>query len=151
MYGEIIPQVGGETAFANCQKAYLTLNTDLRKLLEGKKIIVDPKRIPNFYVKDTTKAAEHDIIATHNESHKKSLYASGPIEVITIKNQTDDQSRSLMKKIHAHILKENNIYIHKWKKGDLLIWDNLTMLHRSLGNYGDQPRLLYRTQAQMLL
>ncbi|HEX2549853.1 MAG TPA: TauD/TfdA family dioxygenase [Gammaproteobacteria bacterium] len=148
LYGEIIPQEGGETAFANCQEAYHTLDADLKKYLVGKKIIVDPNKIPNFS-KTTIPFAEHEILALHKESGKETLYVSGPTDVITIKNLSDEQSRELMEKLHDHVLKERNLYIHKWCKGDLLIWDNLVMLHRSLGNYGNQPRLLYRTQARM--
>ena len=36
-------------------------------------------------------------------------------------------------------------YHHKWRPGDMLIWDNLRMLHCVSGNRPDQERLMYRT------
>ena len=37
-------------------------------------------------------------------------------------------------------------YDHVWQQNDLLLWDNLQLLHRAGGGFGDQPRLLLRTQ-----
>jgi alpha-ketoglutarate-dependent taurine dioxygenase len=38
-------------------------------------------------------------------------------------------------------------YMHEWEEGDLLIWDNTSVMHRGMGGYKDYPRLLFRTQA----
>merc|ERR1712060_961325 len=43
--------------------------------------------------------------------------------------------------------KLNFVYEHQWEEGDLLIWDNTQLMHRSMGGFGDQARLLYRAQA----
>jgi taurine dioxygenase len=92
--------------------------------------------------------AEHPIIYTHPESGHVSLYASGPPHAITIGGMSAIASFKLMTLLHDHILQTNNVYLHKWHKGDMLIWDNLVTLHRSLDNYGVQPQLLYRTQVK---
>lgn len=149
LYAKIIPNKGGETAFANCQKAFQTLSAEQIKFLQDKKIVVDPKKIPNFYAKPDFAIAEHDIICTHPETRKKTLYVSGHTNIITIKDHDDAKSYELMSQLHAHILQKENIYIHRWQRNDLLIWDNLIILHCALDNYGDQPRLLLRTQAFM--
>jgi len=39
------------------------------------------------------------------------------------------------------------VYEHQWEEGDLLIWDNTQLMHRSMGGFGNQARLLYRAQA----
>jgi len=43
--------------------------------------------------------------------------------------------------------KLNFVYEHQWEEGDLMIWDNTQLMHRSMGGFGDQARLLYRAQA----
>jgi len=43
--------------------------------------------------------------------------------------------------------KASFFYEHQWEEGDLLIWDNTQLMHRSMGGFCDQPRLLYRAQA----
>lgn len=45
------------------------------------------------------------------------------------------------------IEKEMGFYAHKWAKGDLLIWDNLQVMHRSSGSF-EGRRLLFRTQGR---
>lgn len=37
-------------------------------------------------------------------------------------------------------------YRHEWREGDVLLWDNLQVLHKAGGGFGDRPRLLLRTQ-----
>lgn len=39
---------------------------------------------------------------------------------------------------------KNLFYVHKYEDGDLILWDNVSTLHKSLGGYLDQPRLLFR-------
>jgi len=48
---------------------------------------------------------------------------------------------------HPSHEKLNFVYEHQWEEGDLLIWDNTQLMHRSMGGFGDQARLLYRAQA----
>ena len=40
-------------------------------------------------------------------------------------------------------------YLHRWKRNQMLIWDNTLVMHRAMGNVGKQPRLLLRTQAKI--
>jgi len=41
-------------------------------------------------------------------------------------------------------------YVHEWKQGDLVIWDNTRVMHASLGGYESQPRKLWRVEAHMM-
>lgn len=36
------------------------------------------------------------------------------------------------------------MYEHEWEEGDVLFWDNMACLHRSMGGFFDEPRLLFR-------
>ena len=38
-------------------------------------------------------------------------------------------------------------YVHAWTEGNLLVLDNRAVMHRSLGGYANERRLLRRTQA----
>ena len=37
-------------------------------------------------------------------------------------------------------------YEHVYEPGEVLLWDNLQILHKAGGGFGDRPRLLLRTQ-----
>ena len=50
------------------------------------------------------------------------------------------------------VTEQSEKYTHYWKKGDLVIWDNLAVMHRAgsngfIGPGDSTPRMLYRTQA----
>ena len=49
--------------------------------------------------------------------------------------------------LHQVLMEEMGFYKHQWQKGDLLIWDNWQVMHRSSGDF-DGRRLLYRTQGE---
>jgi taurine dioxygenase len=46
-------------------------------------------------------------------------------------------------------LRAQGIVEHVWSEGDLVIMDNLQVMHRGMGGYGDHPRLMYRCQARV--
>lgn len=159
LYGECIPKEGGDTIFADCERAYYELSKVEKENLRGKKIVVSSANLPNLKSPTHVEAAEnmpqadlvaeHEILNTHPLSGKKHLYVSGPEHAIQISGCGKEESLKEMKRLHQHILKPENIYIHEWKKGDLIIWDNLMSLHKGHGDYGDQPRLLYKTQVRV--
>ena len=47
----------------------------------------------------------------------------------------------------AHAVEERFVYRHKWRQGDLLMWDNRCLLHRANANFDAArfPRVLHRT------
>ena len=159
LYGECIPEEGGDTIFADCERAYHELTNEEKESLRHKKIIVSSANLPNIKspthtettsnTPQTNLVAEHEILATHPVSGKKHLYVSGPEQAIQISGCNKEESLKEMRRLHKHILKPQNIYIHEWKKGDLIIWDNLMSVHKGHGNYGNQPRLLYKTQVRV--
>jgi len=159
LYGECIPKEGGDTIFADCGRAYHALTNEEKENLRHKKIIVSSANLPNIksptYKGDTSNSkeneliAEHSLLATHPISGKKHLYVSGPEHAIQISGCNKEESLKEMRRLHRHILNPKNIYIHQWKKGDLIIWDNLMSIHKGHGDYGNQPRLLYKTQVRV--
>jgi alpha-ketoglutarate-dependent taurine dioxygenase len=51
-----------------------------------------------------------------------------------------------IKEVFGQYIDARPLYVHVWQEGDLLIWDNLSVMHRSMGGYKGR-RLLHRTQA----
>ena len=41
-------------------------------------------------------------------------------------------------------IKDDFIYRHQWRKGDMLIWDNRSLQHFAVADYGSQPRTMHR-------
>ena len=60
-----------------------------------------------------------------------------------------DEGLDLVKpKLYAAATKHENIYRHKWRVGDVLMWDNRAAMHYACYDYDDtMPRKLHRTTA----
>lgn len=86
----------------------------------------------------------HRIIDIDPKTGKEILYMASQKIVDPVTHQEVGlKFRDIFDVLH----KELGFYSHKWEKGDLLIWDNLQVLHRAAGPY-EGNRLLWRTQGR---
>ncbi len=46
--------------------------------------------------------------------------------------------------LYAHITKPEHIVRHRWRAGDLVLWDNRNTLHYANRDYGDNRRIMHR-------
>lgn len=60
---------------------------------------------------------------------------------ITLKNGEVVDSTKYVAEFEKHY----DIYEHAWEEGDIVFWDNMRVIHRGMGGYGNARRLLYRT------
>ena len=72
--------------------------------------------------------AEQPIVQDVNG--KKSLYVS-PGHLMKIKNVTDDEGDELKKFLINHVNKKEFIFSYEWSKGDVILWDNLSVMHKA--------------------
>lgn len=148
LYSSIVPEKGGETGFADLRLAYASLDESIKQRIENLNVIVSCDDIPDF--KDTPPDerqpdAVHPIVHRHVETGRIGLYFGHTFA--TIKNLPKKESDEIVHALVAAIELPENQYVHHWQQGDLLIWDNTSVMHRAMGGYADCPRLLFRTQA----
>ena len=72
--------------------------------------------------------AEHSIV--QEVKGQKSLYIS-PGHLIKIKNVKDEDNEKIKDYLINHVNKEEFIFSYKWSKGDLVLWDNLSIMHKA--------------------
>jgi taurine dioxygenase len=145
----------GDTVFTNTVAAYEALSESLKKRLKGLRAIhrySARMRVDNSPRPALTKAqlaatpdVAHPIVRTHAWTGRKSLYVTAG-ECIGVEGLPDDEALALIKELHAHCIKPDFQYRHKWQVGDLLMWDNATSMHIAICDY--QPperRLMHRT------
>jgi taurine dioxygenase len=148
-------QVIGDTIFTNAIAAYEALPDGMKRTLAGRKAIhrySERKRIENSPRPKLTKAqldatpdVAHPIVRTHPATGRKALYVTEG-ECIGIEGMPDDEARPLISELHAHCIRPEFQYRHKWQVGDLLMWDNATSMHLAICDYQlPQRRLMYRT------
>ena len=71
--------------------------------------------------------AEHSIV--HEINGKKSLYIS-PGHLMKIKIN-EKENEEIKKYLIDHVNKDEFIFSYKWEKGDIVVWDNLSVMHKA--------------------
>ena len=159
LLSKIIPPIGGDTLFANTQKAYEDLDEEMKLKIDDLKVVHSAK-LPyaddGFYAteketrsmniitsKEAKKEQIHPLVKTHPETQKKGLFIN-PVYTSHILNVTDEASFLLLSQLYEHMTQEKYIFRHKWSENMLLMWDNRTVMHMAEGGYDGHDRLLHR-------
>ena len=159
LLSKIIPPVGGDTLFANTQKAYDDLDDEMKLKINNLKVVHSAK-LPyaddGFYAteketrsmniitsKEAKKEQIHPLVKTHPETQKKGLFIN-PVYTSRILDVPDEESFLLLSTLYEHMTQEKYVFRHKWSENMLLMWDNRTVMHMAEGGYDGYDRLLHR-------
>jgi taurine dioxygenase len=148
LYAIEIPSIGGNTCFANMYKAYAMLPGDLKARLEGKRAVqvydyATYEKSDREAGRSNVRSAVHPLVITHPGSGRKALYIS---RLMTRKVEGLDQAESddLISELLEYAEDPSIIYEHRWRPGDLLVWDNLSSTHARTDFSPAERRLLLR-------
>jgi taurine dioxygenase len=148
-----LPDRGGDTQYVNMHRAYDELSDQTKRRLLGleaihvyesrysarKMIALNEEsrdRVPDAVV--------HPIVRTHPESGRKAIYIN-PIRIDGIVGMPEAEALSLLADLLEHATQPRYQYRHRWRAGDLVMWDNRSLLHKANGDYDmGQLRYLYR-------
>ncbi|MBA2961993.1 MULTISPECIES: TauD/TfdA family dioxygenase [Ramlibacter] len=147
----------GPTLFANSAHAYEQLPASTKARLQG---LRGANSLANVYARmhaenaaknrpPLTEAqkreAVHPVVRTHPFTGEKCLYVSRAAtgRIVDMEPQEGD---ALIGELSDWIVRDENVYTHRWQVGDLLLWDNCSSQHLAVGDYAlPQRRLLHRT------
>ena len=81
----------------------------------------------------------------HPDIGEKALYIG--THAAGIAGMPEAEGRALLTELQAHATQADFVYTHRWRPGDLVIWDNRCLLHRAVANYAmaTHRRVLHRT------
>jgi taurine dioxygenase len=148
------PEAGGNTYFANMFLAYATLPADLKAAAEGKIAVHDASTnsaglLRKGYkpVTDVREAvgAHHPLVRTDPASGRKALFLGRRPNGYVIGLEVA-QSDALLDALWAHATQPRFALCHRWKVGDLLMWNNLAVLHRRDPFDPKTRRVMHRSQ-----
>jgi taurine dioxygenase len=159
LHSKIIPPVGGNTLFANTEKAFAALPEKMKDKLRNLKVIHSAK-IPyaddGFYAlekeersmkilpsKEAKATFSHPMIKIHPETKKECLFIN-PVYTINIEGFSEDESQQLLWELYEHMIQDQFVYEHVWNEDMLIMWDNRTVMHQATGGYDGFDRLLHR-------
>lgn len=131
-----LPSAGGETRFCNTRRAYEELPEDLRKRIAPLKAVhcYDTMRAKARAVKlKPEEAAEtpdvvHPLVRTHEDTGAKAIYFN-PNRTDRVEGLDKAESDRLLDLLYAHMTQPKYRYDHKWRLGDVLLWDNRCLVH----------------------
>ena len=145
----------GDTVFSNCIAAYEALPTAMQRRLAGLKAIhryAARRRIENSPRPKLTRAqldetpdVAHPIVRTHPDTGRKAIYVTAG-ECVGIEGMPEDEALDLIAELDAHCVRPEFLYRHRWRVGDLVMWDNASAMHLAICDYAlPRRRLMHRT------
>ena len=148
------PEAGGSTYFANMFAAYEALPADLKQATDGKIAIHDASRnsagmLRKGYQEVTdvreTVGARHPLVRTDPKTGRKALFLGRRPNAYVLGLSVAD-SDALLDALWAHATQPRFAMRHEWKVGDLLMWNNLSVLHRRDPFDPKTRRVMHRSQ-----
>lgn len=150
----------GDTLFSSMTAAYEALDPALQQRIEGLRAVHDFAKFWNYMIRDknspraplsTEQRAEkppviHPLVLRHPSTGRKCLYAD-PGYTVRVLGLSPEESEALLAELFRHQTRPEFQYRHRWRVGDVLIWDNVATIHMAAGGYTDaEPRHMLRTQ-----
>src|SRR4029077_16966745 len=137
LYAHVVPDEAADTEFADLRAAYDALPDATRKQLDGMVAIHSIWHSRGQL--DVTRYTEEElarlppvpqrVVRTHPGSHRKTLYLAA--HASHIKGMAVPDGRLLLMDLMEHATQRPFVHAHKWREGDLVIWDNRCTMHRA--------------------
>ncbi len=147
-----VPDIGGETEFADMRAAYDELDNDAKSEL-GDRIAVHSYAYSQSLVGgtgalsddewDNVPPVEHPIIRTHPATRRRNLYLGRHASHIV--GEDLEVSRQRLRQLCENACQPPRVMKHRWQTGDIVMWDNRCVLHRGHPWPSDQARTMVRT------
>ena len=147
----IVPEIGGDTLFADMIAAYECLSDEIKASIDGRMAVNDFTQSfgrllgPEDLARQQAQypAVEHPLVRTHTETGEKSLYANAAF-TSHIVGMSQKESDLLL----AQIFRESTVPEYqcrfKWEKNSIAFWDNRAVQHYAANDYWPQRRQMDR-------
>ncbi|MEV4136606.1 TauD/TfdA family dioxygenase [Dactylosporangium sp. NPDC049742] len=154
----VLPPSGGDTSWADSQLAYASLSAPVRALADRLTAVHDGNREFGYYlaqrrggkgsvwdgeVVTRLDPVEHPVVRVHPETGRKGLFVN-PGFTSHIVGVSEAESRGILDLLYAHLTKPEHIVRHRWRPGDVAMWDNRSTAHYANRDYGTAHRVMHR-------
>jgi taurine dioxygenase len=153
LYAVSLPSTGGDTAVVNMRAGYEALPEEVKRRIEGLKTVnvfqgsasaIHSGQSAEAQAERKPEPVLQPLVRTNPDSKAKALYFH-PVKTENIVGMSPAESQALLDDLLARSVRDEFIYRHKWRKGDMLLWDNRAAMHRAHFDYDpNEYRLLYR-------
>lgn len=160
LVGDVVPESGGDTLWADMRTAYERLAAPLRDLVDGLEAVhrISPLAYwgePFDTALSRADAAQllqqaatvppvvHPVVRVHPTTGRRSLFVN-PGFTTHIVGFSRIESDALLSLLYAHATQPELIVRHRWRPGDVVIWDNRATMHYAADDYGTTARRMRR-------
>ncbi len=160
LYGIEIPAIGGGTLFADMYRAYETLPADLKRRAEGLVTVnhfgLGPEGGDYFAGMTPERWAAYGpvqkpLVQRHPKSGRPFLEFC-MIHTAGCVGLTHREGQAVLADLLAHAAADANVYYHRWRPGDLVLWDEHATMHRNAGDFPpEQRRIMLRAMVEPTL
>jgi alpha-ketoglutarate-dependent 2,4-dichlorophenoxyacetate dioxygenase len=151
LHARVIPSKGGNTEFADMRAAYDALDPETKAQVED--LVCEHSQIfsrQQLGFTDFTdeererfKPVRQRLVRTHPVTGRRSLYLASHAGGIV--GWPVPEARAFLRDLVEHATQREFVYSHKWRVGDLVMWDNRQVMHRARPFPAHEPRDVRRT------
>jgi taurine dioxygenase len=149
--GRVIPDVGGDTLFADMQAGYEGLHADIREQIDGMTAVHSYTRVfghnlsPDEQVRMRAKFPDvrHPVVRTHPETGARSLYVNFSF-VSHLEGLEEEASHRLLRKLYRQATIPEYQCRFRWKQDSVAFWDNRAVQHYAAFDYRPATRRVER-------
>lgn len=153
LFAVSLPSSGGDTQYVNMHDAYDDLSGTMKRRIDGMRAVhvylskYSPRSL-GLLTEESRKALPppgiHPLVRVHPDNGRKALYLN-PVRIESIVGMEDSEALDLIGELMAHATQKKYEYRHQWRHGDMVIWDNRSVMHQANPDYDmNERRYLYR-------
>jgi taurine dioxygenase len=146
LYLHTVPQVGGDTLWANMYAAYDALSPRMKAYLEGLTAEHNGEIIYRPITKEPDRVfpiSNHPVVRVHPVTGRKCLYANSQY-VTKINELSARESRAILDFLFEHCEQERYQCRFRWTPHSIAFWDNRCSMHQAIWDYYPKTRSGYR-------
>jgi alpha-ketoglutarate-dependent taurine dioxygenase len=146
-----LPDLGGDTVFANAAAAYEGLSDETKERIVNLRAVHSAAHGFGWYNNSARKAAielefppvEHPVVRVHPETGDKVLFVNSVFTSHIVGLEKEESDRLLAHLLSQFVLPEYQVRF-KWRPGSIAFWDNRATQHYGVWDFGDGNRELER-------
>ena len=146
-----VPEIGGDTLFANMYAAYGALSERMRALLDGLQAVHDGgpyyREVNRLIGRDdggrAYPSAEHPVVRTHPVTGRKVLFVNQMFTQYIV-GLPAAESRAILGFLFEHVARPDFQCRFRWRPNSVAMWDNRCTQHHAIWDYWPETRSGYR-------
>ncbi|MCK9903300.1 taurine catabolism dioxygenase TauD [Parafrankia colletiae] len=148
----VVTDEGGETEFASTYAAYDHLADDEKQryatlrvihTFEATQRLSYPNPTPEQLAEWRSRPSrEHPLVWTHRSGQRSLVFGATASRVVGL---DEDESRALLDDLEHRATTPDRVLRHSWSVGDMVIWDNVGLIHRACPFDRTKPRVMHRS------